>query len=248
MSAEPLRVLVVDDELTGRKRIVRLLSAMPDIVVVGECETGEQLLARVGVDADVDVILLDIQMPGISGLEALQLLSAGAPYVVFCTAHDEHALAAFDAGAIDYVCKPIDAPRLALALSRARSRPHRARFSAELARQQTATFSRLALKSARGIMLVDPHEVSALTLDGELVSVHTSRGLFLSELPLNELHERLPPDRFLRVHRRAVINLACVDRLEPTNTGGYTARMKDGVLVEISRQAARALKRSLGLR
>jgi two-component system LytT family response regulator len=195
----------------------------------------------------VDVVLLDIQMPGLSGVEALQLLPAAGPYVIFCTAHDRYAVSAFDAGAIDYVLKPVEAPRLARAIERARSRAQRARFAEEVARQQAAPLQRLALHSARGIVLVDPLDVSHLVIEGELVGVHTRGGVFLSDAPLNVLHERLPADRFERVHRRAVLNLACVDRLDPVDTGGFTARMKDGSLIEISRQSARALRRRLGL-
>ena len=242
MSDGPLRVLIVDDEQIGRQRLRRLLGAMPDVAVVGEHDSGEALLAHpLG---DVDAVLLDVQMPGLSGVEALQLLPVDAPYVVFCTAHDEHALAAFDAGAIDYVLKPIDPQRLILALARAR----RVRRGPAEPGVRTPPLRRLALERARGIVLVDPDDVSHLVLDGELVTVHTRIGTFLSELPLGELHARVPADRFERVHRRAIVNLAYVDRLEPIETGGYTARMKGGALVEISRQAARGLRRRLGLR
>jgi two-component system LytT family response regulator len=246
MTDERVRVLVVDDELIARRRMLRLLGAMPHVVIAGECDSGEEMLERAR--SGVDVVLLDVQMPGLTGLEALQLLPADGPYVIFCTAHDQHALPAFDAGAIDYVLKPVDAQRLVRALSRASSRSQRQRFSAEVERQHHAPFQRLAFASARGIVLVNPDDIIALVLDGELVSVRTGQGTFLSELPLNELHERLPGDRFERVHRRAVINLACVERLDPLPTGGLIARMRDGSLVEVSRQAARALRRRLGLR
>jgi two-component system LytT family response regulator len=246
MSTGSLRVLIVDDELLARRRLLRLLGALPNVTIAGELESGEELLAR-DLSA-VDVILLDVNMPGLTGIEALQLLPDNAPYVVFCTAHDRHALPAFDAGAIDYLLKPVEAPRLALALARAGQRDRRARFTAELQRQHTTPLSRLALENARGITLVDPSEVSALTLDGELVSVRTDRGVFLSTLPLQSLHERLPSAQFERVHRRAIVNLAKIDRLEPIDTGGLIAHMKDGVPIEVSRQSARALRHRLGLR
>jgi len=240
-----LRVLVVDDEPLARRRVLRLLGGIPDVTIVGECHSTEEMLVRAR--DGVDVVLLDVQMPGLSGIEALQLLPADGPYVVFVTAHDRYAVSAFDAGAVDYVLKPVEAPRLARAIERARSREQRTRYATEVARQRAAPLQRLALHSARGITLVDPLDVSHLVIDSELVSVHSRAGIFLSDAPLNELHERLPADRFERVHRRAVLNLACVDRLEPVETGGYTARMKDGSLIEISRQAARGLRRRLGL-
>ena len=97
-------------------------------------------------------------------------------------------------------------------------------------------------------MLLAPEEISHAQLDGALVTVHTTRGAFLCDLPLQELAERLGPHGFLRVHRRALLNLAKVVRLEPAETGGFLARTADGQAVEVSRQAARDLRRRLGLR
>jgi two-component system LytT family response regulator len=115
-SPEPaLRVLVADDEAIARKRLVRLLTALPDVVVAGECADAHEVLARVR-GGEVDVVLLDIQMPELSGIEALQLFPVDGPLVIFCTAHTAHAIAAFDLGAIDYLLKPIEAARLRKAL------------------------------------------------------------------------------------------------------------------------------------
>jgi two-component system LytT family response regulator len=245
--ANRLRVLVADDELLARRRLLRLLGAMPDVAIAGECDSGEAVLARVR-EGDVDVVLLDIQMPGLSGIEALQLMPADGPTIVFCTAHPDHALAAYDAGAIDYVLKPVEAPRLRRALERAQSRDVRRRPVEESAPVREAPLQRLAVSTAKGIVLLDPAEVSHVVLDGELVTIYSAQGEYLSDLSLGELHERLPGDRFERVHRRALVNLAEVVRLDPTESGGYVARLRSGHTVEVSRQAARALRRRLGLR
>jgi two-component system LytT family response regulator len=146
--AERLRVLVADDELLARRRLLRLLGAMPDVEIAGECDSGEAVLARVR-DGNVDVVLLDIQMPGLSGIEALQLMPADGPTIVFCTAHPDHALDAFDAGAIDYVLKPVEAPRLRRALERARGRDARRRSVAESDASRGAAPSPRARRRAR---------------------------------------------------------------------------------------------------
>jgi two-component system LytT family response regulator len=229
-----LRVLVADDELLARRRLLRLLGAMPDIEIAGECDSGEAVLARMS-SGDIDVLLLDIQMPGLTGIEALQLLPDATP-VIFCTAHPDHALAAFDAGAVDYVLKPVEAPRLRRALDRVRPRTTRPELD------------RLPVPTAKGIVLLDPSQITHVVLDGELVTIFSTQGELLSDLGLTELHDRLPRDTFERVHRRALVNLAAVVRLEPTDSGGYLARMRSGHAVEVSRQAARALRRRLGLR
>jgi two-component system LytT family response regulator len=253
---EPLRVLVADDEAIARKRLVRLLAAMPDVVVAGECADAHEVLDRVRAGG-IDAVLLDIQMPELSGLEALQLFPADGPVVIFCTAHTAHAVAAFDLGAIDYLLKPIEAARLRKALDRARDRDARRRYADELARFKAGAapgkpeekpLDRLALPTRQGIVLLDPLAVSHAELDGELVTVHTADAQYLAALSLQDLESRLPADRFSRVHRRALVNLEHVVRLEPNEVGGYTARTRNGSAVEISRQAARELRKRLGLR
>jgi two-component system LytT family response regulator len=250
---EPLRVLVADDEAIARKRLVRLLAAMPDVALAGECADAHEVLDRVRAGG-VDVVLLDVQMPELSGLEALQLFPADGPVVIFCTAHTAHAVAAFDVGAIDYLLKPIDAARLRKALERARDRDARRRYTDELSRfkargeAQDKPLDRLALPTRQGIVLLDPLTVSHAELDGELVTVHTADAQYLSALSLQDLESRLPGDRFARVHRRALVNLEHVVRLEPNEVGGYTARTRNGSAVEVSRQAARDLRKRLGLR
>ena len=110
-----LRVLVADDELLARKRLARLVGAIEGAVLAGECESGEGVLARL-LERDVDVVLLDIHMPGLTGLETLELLPEEGPVVVLCTAHPDHAVEAFEQGAADYVMKPVEAGRLKKAL------------------------------------------------------------------------------------------------------------------------------------
>jgi two-component system LytT family response regulator len=254
----PLQVLVVDDEATARRRLMRLLESVPGVRLCGECAEADEALERVRAGG-VDVVLLDIQMPGLSGLDVLGLLPDDGPVVIFCTAHAEHAVSAFDVGAVDYLLKPVEVGRLRKALERARQAEQRRRFLKEAERHRPAARAaerigsdalppRLPLETRQGIVLLAPDEISHAQLDGELVTVHTTRGAFLCDLPLQELTERLGPHGFLRVHRRSLLNLAKVVRLEPAETGGFLARTADGHAVEVSRQAARDLRRRLGLR
>jgi len=256
---EPLRVLVADDEAIARKRLIRLLAAMPDVEIAGECADAHEVLDRVRAGG-IDAVLLDIQMPELTGIEALQLFPVDGPVVIFCTAHTAHAVAAFDVGAIDYLLKPVEAPRLHKALERARDRDGRRRYRDELSRLKTEAapspaaaaayerpLARLALPTRQGIVLLDPLLMSHAELAGELVTIYSAEGQYLSALSLQDLETRLPSDRFARVHRRAIVNLEQVARLEPNEVGGFTARMRGGHTVEVSRQAARDLRRRLGL-
>jgi DNA-binding LytR/AlgR family response regulator len=246
-----VRVLIADDEQVGRQRLRRLLADLAEVEIAGECKNGKEVLARVA-EGRIDLILLDIHMPGLSGLEALRALPTPAPYVVFCTAHAEHAVAAFEDGALDYLLKPITGPRLEKALERARSREQQVSFQALLARLKSeptlvATPERLAVPGRNGIQLIDPATVSHAVLEGELVTLVTDEGKLFTALSLQDLESRLPKDRFGRVHRRALVNLHQVTRLEPAETGGFYALMRGGARVEVSRQAARDLKRRLGI-
>ena len=243
----PLRVAVADDELIARKRATRLLEALPGVTVVGAFASADEVLARVA-EGDIDVLVLDIQMPGLSGLDAHALLPDEGPEVIFATAHPEHAVEAFELGAVDYVLKPIDVARLGKAIERARSRCAMAAASDATAGSEGPRLDRIPVSTREGIVLVDPVDVSHAVFDGSLVTLHTVGGdAHLVDGTLQDLQGRLPADRFERVHRRALINLREVSLLKPTDTGGYVAETKGGGQVPVSRQSARKLRRWLGL-
>lgn len=238
----PLRILIVDDEELARRRLARLLADLQAVELAGECDSGQAALAHLkNSEADVDVVLLDIRMPGLTGLQTAALLGDDGPYVIFTTAHDDHAIEAFDLGAVDYLLKPIEAVRLHRALGRARQRLGRD------PRGGAREFVRLPVATREGIVLVDPQALTHATFDGALVTLHLPGRALLSDMSLQDLEDRLPPAVFERVHRRALVNLEKIERLDPLETGGYDARMPGGDVVPISRQAARRLRRRLGL-
>jgi two-component system LytT family response regulator len=249
---QALRVLIADDEEIARRRLARLLALIPGVSVCGECQDGEEVLRRVKAGG-VDVLLLDIQMPGLSGLEAIGLLPEDGPYVIFCTAHAEHAVQAFEVGAVDYLLKPIEPARLQKALDRARSREAVRAFHEAARRHRAeppaaAALRRLAVPTRQGIVLLDPREISHAVLEGELVTIHAGGATVITDDSLQDLQAKLPAAAFERVHRRALLNLEHVARLEPSDSGGFVARTHRGQAVEISRQAARDLRKRLGLR
>jgi len=237
-----MKILVADDEQLARARLKRLLGEMEGVEVVGEATDGREVLERVKAGG-IDVVLLDIQMPKLTGTQAVAAWPANGPFVIFCTAHAEHAVEAFEAGVVDYLLKPIEAARLEKALERTKKREARTSFETAVKQSQ---LSRLAITTRQGVVLVDPANVTHATLEDELVTVFTVNDKFLTDFTLQDLHERLPSME--RVHRRALLNLNAVAKLEPLETGGYTARTSAGHAVEVSRQAARELRRRLGLR
>ncbi len=237
-----LRVLVCDDELIARKRASRLLSEQAGVQVVAECASGHEVLAQLAVE-DVDLVVLDIHMPGMTGIETVMKMPEDRPYLIFLTAHPEHAVSAFDLGATDYLLKPVDEARLEKALDRARRQ-----LDAPLPRgMHEVPLPRLALTTKAGVVLLGPDEVTHAVFDGQLVTVHTRDRAILSDATLQELEDRLSAPHFERVHRRAIVNLLHVERLEPVLSGGYVARIAGGKSVDVSRQAARKLRRRLGI-
>ena len=246
----PLRVLVCDDELMARKRIARIVSELPGIEAVLECASGEEVLRVLG-EEDIDVAILDINMPGLTGIETTAKMPEERPYVIFLTAHPEHALAAFDVGAVDYVMKPAESERIEKAIVRARSfldGPPRSASAATSASAEGSPLKRLAVPTKQGVILLSPLEITHAIFDGALVTVHTEGKKLLTDHTLQDLEDKLPKDTFERVHRRALLNLEAVSRLVPLPSGGYTAELRTGLTVEISRQSARKLRRRLGLR
>lgn len=249
MTSIPLRIVVCDDELMARKRVLRLLGELPGIDAVTECESGEEVLERLRGD-DIDVAILDINMPGKSGIETVMAMPEERPYVIFLTAHPEHAVQAFDVGAVDYVLKPVDDARLAKALERARGfLDHGAPAgAADGDRAAGRATDKLAIATHDGAALVRPSEITHATFDGALVTVHTAQRAILTDDTLQDLEAKLGEGPFERVHRRALLNLDHVDRLESVDSGGYVAVLSTGKRVDVSRQSARRLRRRLGLR
>ena len=234
---DTLSVLIADDELLARKRIRRLLEEIEGTEICGECEDGKEVLEAVR-KGGIDVVLLDVQMPKLTGLDALELIADDGPMVILCTAYDEFAVQAFEGGAIDYIMKPVDAARLDKALQRARSRA---------TSTQVDKPAKLPVPTRKGLVMIDPSDVSAALIDGESVTLHTDRGTFITDFRIADLERRLGGEPFERVHRKALLNLDRVDRLEPEETGGFTAYTKDGVQIPVSRQSARKLRRMWNL-
>jgi len=247
---EPLRVIIAEDELLARRRLRRLLQEAGDVALVAECQDGAELLATLRREP-VDLVLLDIRMPRLDGLQAAELLGDDGPQVVFVTAHAEHALQAFELEATDYLLKPVDAARLRRTLDRARRRgaagatvPAATLGKAAAPDEAPQLPTRLPVSTRKGIVLLDPREILFAEIDGQSCLVCTPEQRYVTDYRLSELERRLPDGLFLRVHRRVLLNAEAVARLEPVESGGYEAHLRGGACVPVSRQAGRALRRS----
>jgi two-component system LytT family response regulator len=241
-----LRALIVDDEPFARERVRRLLGEAPDIEIVGECPDGFRAVAAITALAP-DLVLLDVVMPGKDGFEVLDELHGAAPAVIFLTAHDRFAVRAFEAAALDYLLKPFDEQRFALALDRAR----RALGGSDRDRLRPVAFTpggltRLVVKHAGRIRFVKIADVSHITAEANYVSVHAGGDVHLVRETLGALEDELDPSRFVRIHRATIVNLDRVRELEPMFNGQYTVVLDDGARVTLSRRYRPHLERKLG--
>jgi two-component system, LytTR family, response regulator len=241
-----LRALIVDDEPFARERVRRLLGDAPDIEVIGECPDGFRAVADITA-LGPDLVLLDVVMPGKDGFEVLDELRGAAPAVIFLTAHDRFAIRAFEAAALDYLLKPFDEQRFALALDRAR----RALGGSGRDRLRPVAFTpggltRLVVRHAGRIRFVKITEVSHITAEANYVCVHAGGEVHLVRETLGALEAELDPARFVRIHRATIVNLDRVRELEPMFNGQYAVVLDDGARVTLSRRYRPHLERRLG--
>lgn len=256
-----LRCFIADDEPLARERLRRLLSTLGDVTVVGEASDGASALAEVAA-CSPDVLLLDIQMPELDGLAVAAELAARdtSPAIIFVTAYDEHALAAFEVAALDYLVKPVSAERLESALGRARkgcqsaeSGP-RAALPAQLATLLAQLGSaagprRMAVRCGAKLMVFDPSRAFALVARDHYSAIVTDDGELLADDPLERLARRFDPRLFIRIHRSAFINLSLLAELVHEGDRRYVAVLADAAAtrIPVSRERLPALKAALGL-
>jgi two-component system LytT family response regulator len=237
-----IRVLIADDEAPARDKLRRWIAAQADFEIAAEA--GDGLAAAQAIAAhSPDVAFLDVQMPGLSGLEvAAQLEPATAPLLVFVTAYDEHAIKAFELNAADYLLKPYDKDRLLKTLDRLRGRraapgaAEGAGAAVRAARERTGSSDRLLVPQGESLRLIDAATIHWLEADDNYVHVHTPGGRYMLRRTLSDLLAQLGERRFARIHKSAAINLAQIDRLVPLFKGDHEVRLRDGTVLRLSRR------------
>ena len=230
-----MRVLIVDDEAPARARLARLLAAHADVEITGHAADGEAALRAVA-DQSPALVLLDVQMPGIDGLDVAASLPDPAPAVVFVTAHDRYALQAFEHAALDYLLKPVEPERLARALQRVRERAAAPARAPRPPRQ-------LLVPDHRGLRVVPVADVAWLEAAGNYVVLHVQPrdpAPPLLRRPLAALLDDLGPG-YVRCHRSVAVALAQVAAVEPREGGEADVKLRDGTVVRCSRTHRRAL-------
>ena len=240
----PIRTLIVDDEPLALRRLRALLADEADIEIVGEAANGTEAVRAISTERP-DLVFLDVQMPGLDGFDVLRA-TAGIhqPFVVFVTAHDEHAIRAFEVQAVDYVLKPVIETRFREAVRRAVTRL-RGESAADIARQMAQFLERVAPAPTRGgriaikrdgrVNFVRVDDIDWVEADGDLVRVHAGKEAHVIRETMSQIETKLPPERFMRVHRSIIVNTERVREVQPWFKGDYVLIMQDGTKLRSGR-------------
>lgn len=247
------RALIVDDEPVARRILREELELLPNVTVAGEAENGRDALRKIA-EIQPDLVFLDLQMPVMTGFEVVRSLAGPAlPAVVIVTAFDEHAIRAFDAGAIDYLLKPVDGERLQRAVDRARRLRNRPVEIAEsLARIASSAETPTAAKSCKipgrngdEYYLLDPGEILAFCAERELVWIITARQKYLAGQSLRTIQDRVDERQFRRVHRNALVNVDHVRKMCPLSSQRWRITLSNSTRLIVSKRQAHSIRQIL---
>lgn len=248
----PLKTLIVDDEPIARKILREELELISDVEVIGEADNGASALKQI-TEQHPDLVLLDLQMPEMSGLEVVRNIRHGTrmPVIVIVTAHDKYALQAFDAGAIDYLLKPVRTQRLIEAVERAkrvgaREAVERLAHLQELAGSPSAPReTKIVGKLGEEFYLLSADEVFAFQAEGEIVSIITAKKTFLATQTLKAIDKRLSNLGFRRIHRNALVNLSHVRKMSALSSQRWLLTLTNNQEFVVSKRLGRSVRQIL---
>ena len=249
-----IRVVVADDEQPARSRMEKFLSEYPDFDIVALAETGEQTVEAVN-RLRPDALFLDIQMPKGSGFEALVRMNE-KPVVIFTTAFDEYAIEAFDVHAVDYLLKPFSKVRFGRTVALIRklvTDPVEHLRSVEAALQSLAGtdnsyLDRISVKKGHVYVVVPVETVDCIKTRDGLVFVQIANAEYQTDTTLGQFEKNLDPRRFMRIHRKAIVNLEKVSEIAPWGQGRYAVKLQGGCSLHISRDKIKEFRRRVGMR
>jgi DNA-binding LytR/AlgR family response regulator len=229
-----LRILIADDEPIAREILREHVESISGLELAGEASTGPEAISRI-FDLRPDVVLLDLQMPELDGLAVVRSLSGErSPLIIFVTAYANHALAAFEVGAIDYLLKPVRRERLEKAIEKARRQLKPA--------ATTETLRKIVGRRGSDMYLLDPSEIVAFQAEGELVHILTTSQRYLSDHSLKSLEEKLEQKRFRRIHRSTIINTDHIRKISPLSSKRWLLKMSNNFEAVVSKRLASAIR------
>src|SRR5215469_1860275 len=235
-----IQALVVDDEPLARRNVTVLLRRDPDIGSVTECSSGLDAIQEIR-KSKPDLVFLDVQMPECDGFDVLELLGNDLPpAIIFVTAHDEYALRAFEAGALDYLLKPFDDARFGRALKRAKEK------LAHYLPAKPRAAERLVVRSQGQVLFLSVADIDWIEAAGYYACVHVGSDTHILRRSLSELEQDLGGEQFIRIHRSLVVNLERIRGLELQTGGEYEVVLKSKARLRLSRRYRKRLQARMG--
>ena len=253
MDSRVMKTLIADDEPIARRILREELELFPEVLVVGEAGNGEEALQQIA-HLQPDLVFLDLQMPLMGGFEVVRKLGgARLPVIVIVTAFDQHAIEAFEAGAIDYLLKPVNEIRLRKAVERAwsmHSKPlavaeNIARIASAPEASSVSKTRKIVGRSGEEYFLLDTDEVLAFQAEGELVWIITAKQRFLATQPLRSIEARLQPFQFQRVHRNAIVNVNHVRKMAALSSQRWLLTLSNQLQLTVSKRQAHNVRHIL---
>lgn len=247
-----IRAILVDDEVLARLSLRQALASHPNVEIVAECGNANEALQAIDI-LQPDLVFLDIQMPELDGFELLQRLQPSAlPLVVFATAFDEHALRAFDAGALDYVLKPIDQERFDRCMSRVVRQWQQIRGQRTLRRHAAfnspvSAVQRFSVPAGEHIRVIRAEQIDWITAEGNYVRVHVEGSALLHRETLRNIESVLDPAVFVRIHRGTIVNIDRIKEVHPLFRGNAQIILCDGTELLLSRRFRERARKAFGL-
>jgi len=248
-----MKALIVDDEPVARRILRDELELFPEVLVVGEADDGKEALQKIS-KLHPDVVFLDLQMPVMSGFEVVRNLGEPpVPVIVIVTAFDQHAIEAFEAGAIDYLLKPVSEARLRRAVERARSlqgkhneiAAHVGRINAVVETSHAPRSRKVVGRNGEEYFLLDPDEVLAFQAERELVWIITSKQRLLATQTLRAIEERLAEPHFQRVHRNSIVNVNHIRKMSALSSQRWLITLSNSLQLVVSKRQAHNIRRIL---
>jgi DNA-binding LytR/AlgR family response regulator len=243
MDRRVMKTLIVDDEPIARRVLREELEAVPGVAIVGEAENGKQALQKIA-ELHPDLVFLDLQMPVMGGFEVVRKLGGGQlPVVVIVTAFDQHAIEAFEAGAVDYLLKPVGEERLRKAIERAR-RLHENPLDVahDVAKIASAGTGKIVGKAAGEYFLLDADDILAFQAEGELVWIVTAKQRLLATQSLHVIEDHLRSQPFRRVHRNAIVNVNHVRKMSALSSQRWLVTLSNSLEVVVSKRQAHNIR------
>lgn len=245
-----IKTLIIEDELPGRQLLHEYIGKLPQLTIIGECADGFEGYKAI-TTLKPDLVLLDIQMPRVNGLEMLELLDeSNMPGIIFTTAYDSHAIRAFEVNAIDYLLKPFSFERFEKAVVKAtetkenaKSRLSRMLPLTEQPRSANTNTDRIVVKDGAGIHVISDIAICCIEAHDDYVLICTDDGEYMKKKTLGFYEENLDSALFLRVHRSFVVNIQSISRIEPYSKDAYLAILKNGRKISVSKQGYARLRK-----